>query len=530
MALGLTLGVVMAVSGGGTQKIQQSALGATATPTVSGAAATTPAAAATTDVADLALTAPADAAGNLINLAQTPAQALVSMNCTLTVPANPLTAAGLATPWQLGDGCSMANFATEGAFVEATILAPNGTLQVYNPLVITAGTTPATTPIPPTIAAGSTVIIDTGFNGNALVLQGAGATQGLCIDAFGQSIMNQTAACNAAAFYTAANAQIAAGTLAIPLTGTDGQGAPCETTTSFSLIDQDQSDNVVSAYLLNANGQTAQNTAANAAAMAGSTKITNGSDDALVSEFVDPALGCTPFTAPDNTAAGGTSPSEALNNLSAAKNPPPGTTVALNPVNDPQLLVANAFSIGKTNAYRVLVDQTPIAAGTDPNANAATYCQNMVNIQPAKLKLDMGMMSVFTTPVAAVGNNLANFMAGRLFASFANLNCQNFGLVNPVTLMTNGGVAVGATFNLNPQVATVTGTTTGTGTATAAPTPTPTTTTACVPAQMVHHHRVARHCVTTSTHHRGFAGKGFRGPGRGALFWGNYLPGGRDHT
>ena len=48
------------------------------------------------------------------------------MNCTLAVPANPLSAQGLATPWQLGDGCSMANGGTEGAFVEATILAPNG--------------------------------------------------------------------------------------------------------------------------------------------------------------------------------------------------------------------------------------------------------------------------------------------------------------------------------------------------------------------------------------------------------------------
>jgi hypothetical protein len=481
-------------------------------------------------VADLALITPADAAGNVINLAQTPAQALVSMNCTLIAPANPLTAVGLATPWQLSDGCTMANFATLGGFVEATILAPNGTLQVYNPLVITAGTTAATTPIPPTIAAGSQVIINTGFNGNALVLQGAGATQGLCIDAFGQSIMNQTAACNATAFYADANAQIAAGTLTIPLAGTDGQGAACETTSSFSLIDQDQSDNVVTAYLLDGNGLTAQDTAANVAAMAGSTKITNGSDDALLAEFVDPALGCTPFTAPDTTAAAGTSGSQALNDLSAAKNQL--TTPALNPVNDPQLLVAGAFSLGKTNAYRVLQDQPPLAATTVPTQNAATYCQNMVNIQPAKLKLDMGMESVFGSPVAAIGNNLANFLAGRLFASFANLNCQNFGLVNPVTLMTNGGIAVGATFNLNPQTAVlpVTGTgTTGTG---VTPTPTATATTVCVPAEMNHHHRVAPHCVTTSTatHHRGSAGNGFRGRGSSVNDWGNFLTGGRMHT
>ena len=99
-------------------------------------------------------TNPVDGTGAAINLNQTAAEAAASMNCTLTVPANPLTARGLATPWQLGDGCSMANTGTEGAFVEATILSPNGTVQVYNPLVITAGTTPAATPAAPTIARG----------------------------------------------------------------------------------------------------------------------------------------------------------------------------------------------------------------------------------------------------------------------------------------------------------------------------------------------------------------------------------------
>ena len=54
-------------------------------------------------------TAPVDGAGNAISLNQTAAQAAASLNCTLAVPANPLSAQGLATPWQLGDGCTMAN-------------------------------------------------------------------------------------------------------------------------------------------------------------------------------------------------------------------------------------------------------------------------------------------------------------------------------------------------------------------------------------------------------------------------------------
>jgi hypothetical protein len=200
MALGLTLGIILAVSGGNVSKIQQSAVGASASPSGSAsaaapsaaaaAAASAPATAAAAAVPPAAsnasgqlsrrqlgnlATAPVDGAGNAISLNQTAAQATASMNCSLTVPANPLTARGLATPWQLGDGCSMTNAATEGAFVEATILAPNGQLQVYNPLVITAGTTAAATPAAPTIARGSQVIIDVGFNGTNLVLQGRGA-------------------------------------------------------------------------------------------------------------------------------------------------------------------------------------------------------------------------------------------------------------------------------------------------------------------------------------------------------------------
>ena len=48
-------------------------------------------------------------------------------------------------------------------------------------------------------------------------------------------------------------------------------------------------------------------------------------------------------------------------------------------------------------------------------------------------------------PYPALGNNLANFLAARLSGSFGNLNCQNFGLTNPVTLTVDGnGVATGA--------------------------------------------------------------------------------------
>ena len=213
---------------------------------------------ATAQLGDVA-TAPVDGTGAAINLNQTAAEAATSLNCSLAVPANPLTAAGLATPWQLGDGCSMANAGTEGAFVEATILSPNGQLSVYSPLVVTAGTQPAAAPVAPTIAAGSVVEISIGFNGTNLFLTGAGAAQGNCVDALGQSVFGQVSACNAVAFYQAAKTQVANGTLTIPAAGTATDGQACETTRDFPVIDQDQSDNVVSQYLITAGGQTAQN-------------------------------------------------------------------------------------------------------------------------------------------------------------------------------------------------------------------------------------------------------------------------------
>ena len=467
MAMGLTLGIILAVSGGHITKINQSAMPAAASPSAgaSGAATPTTAVAAAVPPApsnasgqtafrqlgNLATT-PVDGAGNAINLNQTAAEAAASMNCTLTVPANPLSAPGLATPWQLGDGCSMANAATEGAFVEATILAPNGQVQVYNPLVITAGTTAAATPVAPTIARGSQVIIDVGFNGTNLVLQGRGARQGRCVDAFGQSVIGQVSACNAVNFYNLANFEIARGALTVPPAGTSLDGQPCLTTRSFATVDQDQSDNVITSYLINGTGQTAQNTAANAAANPGATTLVNGSDDKLLAAFLDPANGCKAFSAPDATDPAGTAGSQALNELSARVNQQ--GTIAVVPPNDEMTLVNGAFSIAKTNVYRSLVDQPMLSANTNATQVAADYCQNLANIQPARNLLDMTRELNTGTPVAAVGNTLATFMGNRLAMSFVNLGCANFGLTNPVTATLDGNmVATAVTYNTAQETA-----------------------------------------------------------------------------
>jgi hypothetical protein len=489
VALGVTLGIFFAYSGSNHTTVSQSAFGrhpsptasasattsasatasasasATASPSTSASAATTVPPAATfasgpvasTPLGDLA-TAPVDGTGAPISLNQTAAQAAASMNCTLEVPANPLSAVGLATPWQLGDGCSMENAGTEGAFVEATILAPNGSLSVYNPLVVTAGTQPAVTPTAPTITAGSVIEISVGFNGTNLVLTGPGARQGNCIDALGQSLIGQVSACDAVQFYKVANADIAKGTLKVPALGTATDGQACETTRDFALIDQDPSDNVVSQYLITAGGQTAQNSPANAASLTGATVLVNGSDDALLSEFVDPANGCTPFTAPDPTYPKADAPSQALNELSARVNQT--GTIAVVPPNDEMVLVNGNMSVAKTNVYRSLVDQPLLAANTNPVTVAADFCQNMVNIAPARDNLDLTADTAFDTPVATIGDNLGTFMANRLSMSFVNLGCSTYGLTNPVNVTLDGdGVATAASYTLTQQTATDTGST-----------------------------------------------------------------------
>ena len=196
--------------------------------------------------------------------------------------------------------------------------------------------------------------------------------------------------------------------------------------------------------------------------MANATTEANGSDNGLLNKFVDPALGCTPFTAPNATNPNGASGSQALDELSARANQK--GTIALLPVNNPQLLVGGQFSVGKTNTYRIETDQRPLGFRTSTSQNAARYCQNMVNIQAPRLKLDAAMETGTASPVPALGNNLANFLAARLSGSFGNLNCQNFGLTNPVTLTVDGnGVATAATFNTAQQTAKVTGTTRGAG-------------------------------------------------------------------
>ena len=373
----------------------------------------------------------------------------------------------------------MANAAALGAFVQATILNPRtGALSVYNPLVITQGTTPAVAPVVPKLPRGAVVTIDFGFNGTTLTQVGAtpnALAQGRCVNGL-RSPFGQQSFCNGRHFFRTAHRLMAFGRLRVPSQGTSakivpsggrlGTGQACPNVRNFDMIDQDQSDNVTSVYLLNPNtGQTAQDTAANEASLAGTQALSNGSDNALVDKFMDPALGCTPFMAPDLANNNTPTTSQALDELLAAAPRNAPRIPALVPENDPMVLDANGnLDPAKTNLYRAEVGQPAINRQNDRWDSPANYCQNMINIQGPFLAANQAVFAGGPSPVADVGNNLFTFLANRLLQSFDNLGCKNFGLTNPVQVATDGnGAATSAIINTAPQQAAGTGANGGNG-------------------------------------------------------------------
>ena len=440
------------------------------------ATASTPAAAATTTTAAAKCATAAATTSAAAAAAATP-----NPNCTLIVPANPLSAKGLATPYQLVatdaamGPCHEAN-ANQSAFVEGAILTATGNLMLYDPLVIDKGTTPAAPTTPATVPAGSVVGLWYGFNGTNLTLQSAAGTNSLargnCVNGSRGSIFGQFSYCNAPAFFRSANRAIAAGQLKVPAVGTAKDGLACPTVRDFSVVDQDQSDNVVTHYLANANGQIAQLNAANMAKLgASAVDLANGSDNLLLNKFIDPALGCTSFTAPDQSSGNTPSAALPLDELSAAADQK--APIAIVPLSDPMTLNNANQSATKTNLYRVGVDQAPINAAN--SGSGAAYCRNLFGAPQgiARVFKDMALFQNAPSVDAAMATNLFTFLAMRAQQSFTNLGCQGLlHMNNPITLTMTNNIVTAATFTAGgaPRPAT------GTPPAGAATTPTPSAT------------------------------------------------------
>jgi len=379
-----------------------------------------------------------------------------NMDCSIILPANPLTAEGLATPFQLiatdptNGPCNEAN-SDQSAFVQAAIFDPSThQITVYNPLVIDYGTQPAVPPVLPTLPANAVVALWFGFNGNnltqrTLAINPTTLTDNHCVNGTLGSVFGQFSYCNAVAFFAAANAAIDRRLLQVPRRGMGNDGRPCPTVRSFSIVDQDQSDNLPVTYLVTPDGLFAQNTAANAINLVGAKKFGNPSDNGLLDRFVDPALGCTPWKGADLADPGQTLPALPLNELQARSRV---FFQALIPAGDPMVLDNQGNpNLAKLNLYRQGVDQPQVRwlgqAGT------AAYCHAMMHQQSNALLRRQTQLTGAPSPVASLGTNLFTFMAARLVGSYQILSCASFGVQNHITVTTDGnGVATGATISL----------------------------------------------------------------------------------
>jgi hypothetical protein len=383
-----------------------------------------------------------------------PPPAVPNPNCTLIVPADPLTATGLATPYQLvatdpAQGpCDEANTA-QSAFVQAAIFDPaTNTISVYNPLVINQGDKPWEQPVNVTLPAGAIVATWFGFNGNDLTLRGASGNvlqSNNCVNGTNGSVFGQFSYCNAPAFFLAANAAITNGKLKVPPAGTANDGKPCPTVRDFFVVDQDQSDNLPTLYYVSRLGHIAQLTKRNIARHPTGTPLGNPSDNRLTDAFVDPAMGCKPWTAPDLADPGSMVSALALNELSARVGQV--APVALVPGGDPMTLLNGSASLTKTNLYRQGVDQ-PVTNSYDA-IDTARYCRQLLRIAPGRMLANKGALAAFTSPDAGMANSLYTFLAQRFVASYQLLDCPALvNEANPVSVTVDAqGVAVTATIN-----------------------------------------------------------------------------------
>ena len=153
------------------------------------------------------------------------------------------------TPAQ--SGCTMANVANLGAFVQATILNPRtGQLSVYDPLVITQGTTPAGGSGGADAARHAVVTIDFGFNGTDLTQVGRHAGRAAPgqlrqrparVDLRAGVVLQRDQLLQRRVPGRAAKAGCASRPLGVVARKT---GQACPTTRNFNMVDQDPSDNV----------------------------------------------------------------------------------------------------------------------------------------------------------------------------------------------------------------------------------------------------------------------------------------------
>jgi len=363
-----------------------------------------------------------------------------AQDCILQVPSNPLNS-GLFEPWYLSSNdmtCTQTNNKAN-AFVEATILdIDTGKFFVYFPLVIDDGKTPTIPPLKAILPLNNIVTLHFGTNGNSLTLKPTlvgtknSLIDGNCINGLPNgSIFGQFAYCNAKNFFSKVNQLILINIITVPSLGLSSAGEECPTTRSYAVVDQDQSDNVLSQYILRNDMTVVQDYPQNRLNVL--KIIGNGSDNRLLDVFIDPAIKCVPFKAPDLYDVQIMRSSLALNEIQANTLDINLITTALVPAIDPMALDNDVQSLEKVNLYRIGVNQQPLSC-LNKNDDIK-YCNQLAIVTPPFLKRYQNELLNFASPDVEVANNLMNFLAVRFVNTWGILNCLNLtGLQSPISV------------------------------------------------------------------------------------------------
>ena len=275
-------------------------------------------------------------------------------------------------------------------------------------MVVDAGTIPAEPIVQPVLPLHRVVGIFGGGNDDDTIL--LNNDNGYCVNGFNGSRFGQVFFCNTQNLF----ASFHSGGFSIPALGVSDTGEACPTVRSFQIVDQDQSDNVQSTYIASGDGRTAQDTFVNRSALGTFSVLRNPSDNRLLTNFVDPSIGCTPWRIPSQDDISPTATQLTDELQAGAYQMPP---IALIPLTDP--MTGNKQM---TDKYRVNVDQHPVNQNSPEFSGSGTlYCQNLKAIAPPFLSEHA---SDFTgRPSPEEGVDLNTFINDRYSASLQLLNC-----------------------------------------------------------------------------------------------------------
>ena len=323
-----------------------------------------------------------------------------AQDCIIQVPNDPLNT-GLFENWILSTQtfsdvpCTQTDPGAN-VFIEATILnIYTGELFVYFPLVVDIGSTPAAPALKGNITTLNHIVtIHFGSNGNSITLlptidystNSNSLISGNCVNGLQNgSIFGQFAYCNSKNFFKRVNEMINNSPIKIPELQNSPLGDVCPTTRSFGVVDQDQSDNVLSQYLLLSDNTVAQDYKTNKDKFPNFKILGNGNDNRLLNNFINVAIGCQSFTAPDLVDNTILRSSLALNEIQANLLDVNLETTALVPSIDPMVLDDNIESLEKLNLYRIGVNQ-PLLSSLNISNNIL-YCNQLITIAPVFLNL-----------------------------------------------------------------------------------------------------------------------------------------------